>query len=127
MMSLGDVPAPSSPPAQEFVHGQETTEEKRRSLGHSTQAAARADRESARAVRFLCKAILTPIQEPSFKTCKFTHEKKKYSTILTSDHCQAIQKVVKEKGNVPAEVGKLLGSGNASGRRIDRGPDDGAR
>ncbi len=70
---------------------------------------ARADRESARAVRFLCKAILTPIQEPSFKTCKFTHEKKKYSVILTSDHCQAILKVVKEKGDVPAEVSKLLG------------------
>ncbi len=69
---------------------------------------ARADRDTARAVRFLCKAILSPVQEPTFKICKFTYEKKKYSAVMTSDHCRAIQKVVKEQGNVLAEVGSLL-------------------
>jgi hypothetical protein len=73
---------------------------------------ARADREGARAVRILCKAIMEPVQEPSFKTCKFTYEKKKYSATLTSEHCKAILNVVKEQGNVLAEVGLLLAAEN---------------
>ena len=78
-------------------------------LAISLKLLARADRDSARALRFLCKAILTPFPEPDLKACKFVYGKKKYSAKLTPDQCQTILKVVKENGNVLLTVTNLLG------------------
>jgi len=70
---------------------------------------ATADRQSARAVRFLCKAILTPVEQPAFKKCKFVLDGEKYSAMLTAKHTRAILAVVSQNGNVPATVAALLG------------------
>lgn len=68
-----------------------------------------ADRDATRAVRFLCKALLSPVVKPTFTICKFTIGDKTYKARLTSAHCQAILDVVSQGGNVQVEVGTLLG------------------
>jgi hypothetical protein len=68
-----------------------------------------ADRDTARAVRLLCKALLEPVQQPVFKVCNFKIGKEKYRRRLTSEHCKAIMKVVHQNGNVEAAVSGILG------------------
>ena len=59
-------------------------------------------------MRFLCKAIYTPVQEPGFKLCKFEYNNRKYNARVTSDHCRKILAVVREDGDVAGEVAGLL-------------------
>lgn len=74
----------------------------------SLKLLAHADRESARAVRSLFKALYMPVQEPAFKVCRFEYENKKYNARVTSDHCQKILAVVRKNGDVAGEVAGLL-------------------
>jgi len=68
-----------------------------------------ADRETARAVRDLCEALLVPVEKPVFKECKFKLDKKTYRARLWSDQRKKILSIVKSKGNVLKEVSELLG------------------
>jgi hypothetical protein len=70
-----------------------------------------ADRQTARAIRSLSKAILETVEEPSVEDCKFVMNGTKYRAKLTTAHCQAIMAVVDSNGDVLGTVGGLLGSG----------------
>jgi hypothetical protein len=70
-----------------------------------------ADRQTARAIRSLSKAILETVEEPSVEDCKFAWKGTKYRARLATAHCQAILAVVDSDGDVLGKVGDLLGVG----------------
>ena len=69
-----------------------------------------ADRQTARAIRSLGKAILETVEEPPVEDCKFVWNGTKYRAKLPAAHCQAIMDVVASNGNVLATVGEILGA-----------------
>jgi hypothetical protein len=68
-----------------------------------------ADRESARAIRFLCEALMEPVRKAVFKDCEFKYEKKKYKAKLTASQCQTVMTAVDQNENVLQTVSNLLG------------------
>ena len=76
-------------------------------LAVSLRLLAHADRECIRAIRYLCKAVLSPVQEPEVVSCEFRVHKKKYRATVTADQCEKILKAVGENGDV-LDVVKLL-------------------
>ena len=71
-----------------------------------------ADKDSARAARFLFEALGDSVEKPALKLCEFKIGKKHYGAKLTSNQTQAILDAVKKKDDVIALVQKLLGALN---------------
>jgi hypothetical protein len=67
-----------------------------------------ADKETAKALRFLYKALMQPVQRPDYQRCKFKIGKVHYNCRIWLDQSQAILKVVNAGGNVKAEIDSIV-------------------
>jgi hypothetical protein len=74
---------------------------------------ATADKETARAARFLYEALGEPFEKPPFENCEFKVGKKRYKAKLTSSQCEKIHDAVKKNENVNDLVQGLLGALNS--------------
>ncbi len=84
------------------------TKKKPDPLKIALQQLALADKESAKALAFLCDALMEPVRKPVFKDCEFKFEKKKYKAKLTAGQCETIMKAV-DQNNALQTVSDLLG------------------
>ena len=85
-----------------------TTKKKIDPLAISLKLLALAVRESMRAIRFLNKAIMSPVQEPKIVNCTFKLHKKRYRARVTVEQAEKILAAVGDNSDVLGVVTGLL-------------------